>query len=449
MKYYSLTCRSLGKNFQMGERLYRSLSSLSIGQLTSSEVQLPCPDDLLPQSFCTIVPYAGGWKLLKQTDYYPLRVNGTEVHYACVLHDADVINVEGVEFLFSTFDDDRYIEGCGLVIADAKDGLVQLLKWIVPLIVVIVCSLLYIYIGKTDNSFSAADTEAARASVYKIMVEEIELQQHTPDLAEGEYLAIDSVVLDSVSVGTCFFTTDSLCVTARHCVEPWIDYEGWSDDAKFSDLPKPIQWAVLTEQSQQMMADTLYRVVSHCQVLDGDSCIYEFTSADCSFNRSRDIIVNMTDDCLPWRVIYPLYNRKDVELGDFVFLHTNRAGHLSLADEALLTDDAVEACPVRIYGFPRKNDGNVWDYQQVGAMFMPQRQEDGYFEGCIRLSVAGTSGFSGSPVIVKKKGRLNVVGVFSKIDSFDEGKNTYYAVPVNEITNYNPEKANEDDRPLR
>lgn len=449
MKYYSLTCRSRGQNFQKGERFYRSLTTLTIGQMASSEVRLPCPDDLLPQSFCTILPADGGWKLVKQTDYYPLRVNGAEVHYACLLHNADVISMDGVEFLFSTYDDDRYVEGRGLVTTEAKGGIWQQLKWITPLLVVIVCSLLYIIVVKTDNSFSAADNNAVRASVYKIVVEEIELQQHTPDLAEGEYLAIDSVVLDSVSVGTCFFTTDSLCVTARHCVEPWIDYEGWSDDAKLSDLPKPIQWAVLTEQSQQTMADTLYRVVSRCQVLDGDSCIYEFTSAECSFNRSRDIIVNMTEDCLPWRVIYPLYNRKDVELGDFAFLHTNRAGNLSLADEALLSDDAVDACPVRIYGFPRKNDGNVWEYQQVGAIFMPQRQDDHTFEGCIRLSVAGTSGFSGSPVIVKKMGRLNVVGVFSKIDSFDEGKNTYYAVPVNEITNYDPVKANEDDRPLR
>lgn len=448
MKYYSLTFRSQMLNFKAGEHLYHSLSPLSIGQLPSSEVQLTCADDLLPQPFCSIVPSSDGWKLVKQTDYYPVLVNGIEVCYARVLHDADVICIEGVEFLFLVHDDDRYVEGSGLVATEVKGGFMQQ-KWLLPLFAVIVCSIFYLLSIKRDNSFSAADNAVIRASVYKIVVEEIELQQHTPDLFEGEYLAIDNIVLDSISVGTCFFTTDSLCVTARHCVEPWIDFEDWSDDTKLSDLPKPVQWAVLTEQSQQAMADTLYRVVSRCQVLDGDSCIYEFTSAECSFNRSRDIIVTMTDECLPWRIIYPLYNRKDVELGDFVFLRTNRAGNLLLADEALLSDEAVDECPVRIYGFPRKNDGNVWEYQQVGAIFMPQRQEDESFEGCIRLSVAATSGFSGSPVIVKKNGRLNVVGVFSKIDSFDEGKNTYYAVPVNEITNYNPAKANEDDRPLR
>lgn len=445
MRYYSITVKHPIGKLQSGEHFYNAKSPLSLGQQPSANIQLPCDEDLLPQNFCVITnnTKSNSWQLVKQTDFYPVLLNGEEIAYVGNLHDGDVITVGGATFLFKVHNDDNYSVSNGIVIRKPKQGWTKPLLWCASLLLVLAVSIGYPMIMKNRNGFTKADNRSIRASVYKILVTEVMLQQHTPDDPEGVYSSVDTCVLDSISVGTCFFTEDSLCVTARHCVEPWVDFSAWSDDTKHSELPRDVSWALLAEQSQLEQADTLYRIVSHCLVLEEDSCIYEFTSDQCSFNRSRDIIIRLGDDLMPWRVIYPLYKRKDVELGDFAFVKTTRKGELELATDAYLSKmNSEEDSEVRIFGYPKKNHGNLWEYQIVSHVTIPE-MEDSAYTACLQLNVSGTGGYSGSPVIEKKNGRLMVVGIFSKIDDFDDSKQTFYAVPASEVSQYNSTKANE------
>lgn len=443
MRYYSITIKNSHGNLHAGEQFCNAVKPLSIGQLHSSDIAMPCADDLLPQSFCVIKPNATseGWVLIKQTDFYPIRVNDKELHYVQLLEDDDVISVEGVSFAFNIHDDDGYSEALGITRSKAKNGKRQMLLWCCSLLAVLTISIGYPMLMKNRNSFTSSNDDEVRASVYKIMVSEVMLQMHTPDDRDGEYHTIDSYALDSAQVGSCFLTTDSLCVTARHCVEPWLDFNGWTDNITLTSLPKDVRWAVMAERSQLEQSDTLLRVVTKCRIMTNDDvCIDSLASDQFMFNRSRDIITHMGDELLPWRIIYPLYNKKDVELGDFAFVKTKRQGTLTLADDNYLTDMKENGDgEIRIYGFPRKNYGNLCEYQNTE---LAQKQSD-HHSVCIQLKVNGTSGYSGAPVIEKCNGKMTVIGIFSKIDDFDESKNTFYAVPANEVSQYNPIKANE------
>lgn len=442
MKYYSLTAKNNYGNLHTGERFFNATKPLTIGQLNSSNIVLPCPEELLPQNFCTIkTTEANTWILIKQTDFYPVMVNDMLVDCVCQLSDGDVILMNGVSFLFSVHDDDNYTEVQGIIRSTSRQNRKQIFIWCCSLLAVLVISLGYPMLRESQNTFTSSDDEDVRASLCKIEIDEVILQMHTPEDKEGEYYDVDSYLLDKKSLGTCFITADSLIVTARHCVEPWLDFNDWGDNTSLTDLPQEVYWAIIAERSQLEQADTLYRVVSKCQIITSDSiCIDTFTSDLFSFNRSRDIISHMGKERLPWRIIYPLYNKKDVELGDFAFIKTKHKGKLTLATKDYISDvkDSEES-EVRIYGFPKKIHGNRCEYQEAEL----ELRESDFTKECIQLKVNGTSGYSGAPVIDKRNGNMLVIGVFSKIDDFDDSKNTFYAVPANEISQYNTIEANE------
>lgn len=453
MKYYSLTVQKGAGELRTGERFCNALKPLTIGQQASADIHLPLAEELLPQCFCSIVKTAegSGWLLIRKSDFYAVMVNDEEIDFICRLNDGDTICAGECTFVFCAHDDDRYVEGQGVVRQNAQWSKGMVLLWFCSLVLVVAALIGYQVYSKNMGNFTSTEKDEIQASVYKIAVKEIILQRHIAGDAAGLYQTVYTYEPDSMSIGTCFFTQDSLCVTARHCVEPWVDYNGWSENSTMSDLPQDIRWVAMAEQSQLEQSDTLYRVVSRCQVLDGDSCIYEFTSDKCNFNRSRDIITHMGNEGVPWRIIYPLYARKNVELGDFAFLKTLRRGTLLLATESYIADLANDDDYVaRIYGFPKTNHGNLWEHQDVSQIMVPKsegevspQQEEPSFDKCLQLIVNGTSGFSGAPVIVKKNGSMMVVGIFSKIDDFVDSKNVFYAVPSNEVSQYNPAKANE------
>lgn len=445
MKYYSITVQNSSGTLNAGERFYNSCAPLSIGQQPTADIQLPCSEDLLPQTFCVIVKNQNGegWLVVRKSEFYAVRVGDTDLAVVAHLVDGDAITVDGHTFVFNTHDDEGYVEGQGLVRVSAKHNPRQWMIWGLSLVLILVASIGFQMCGKRMNSFSPSDNEKVHTSVYKIIVSEYLFQQHTPGDAEGVYRTVASYEPDSISVGTCFFTRDSLCVTARHCVEPWVDFMAWEDNVTFTSLPQEVRWAVQAEQTQLAGADTLYRLVTRCQVFDGDSCIHEFSSEKCSFNRSRDIIAHMGDARFPWRIIYPLYKRQDVELGDFAFVKTPFAGELELAsDDYLIGFNPEDDGEIRIYGYPQTNHGNLWEYQRVTHLAMPEYDEDG-FSCCLQLTVSGTSGYSGAPVIAKRRGQMTVIGIFSKIDDLVDNKETFYAVPANEVSHYNPTKVHE------
>lgn len=445
MKYYSISFRTDTENHRAGEKLYSSAAPVTIGQLPSADIVLDCDDDTMPLNICTIIAdgTGGRWLLVKRTDFHQVTVNGGDIHYARVLKDGDMLAIGKYRFTINLHDDDKYIPGQGIVVVRSKLSNKHLALWYLSLILVVGAGIGYRMLHFTRNNFTRNDELAIESSVHKIEVSDIILQIHTPEDPDGIYRNYDIFELDSVCVGTCFLTEDSLYVTARHCVEPWLDFRGWPDKVTFDKLPKYVQWLIKAEESRLEQADTLYRVASRCRIIDNGSCIHEFTSDECSIDRSRDILVHMGDERLPWRIIYPLFERKDVELGDFAYKKADMAGALKLADFTFISGlHGDDKGAKRLYGFPRKNYGNEWEYQNIDRIVVLQ-PEDGHFKRNLQLKVEGTLGYSGGPVIIKKDGQTLVVGIFSKKDDYDDSHSTSYAVPVTEITNHKKGGQNE------
>lgn len=442
-RYYSLTFRTPCLDRKFGDKIKNADYPLNIGQKSTAEIQLPCPEDLIPETFATIMPKEGqtGWYIVRRTDYYDIKINGESLSYARVLQDGDILCFENkdrvIKLLFNVSDDGHYSADNGIIYNKVKITRRSLAIYsLLMLFVVILLSILPGYLRQLET-FNDDDIATISKSVYQIDIDSVMLQMHTPADADGVYQTIESRMPDESSYGTCFFTKDSLCITARHCVEPWLAYEGWTGDEDITELPIEIQWAIKSEQSIEEEADTLYRVITFCSVMDGDSCIWQFTSDQCKIDRSRDEIAHLSPQQLPWRVIFPMFSRRDVELGDFAFLKCPVIGDMELVRPVDVKDMLVTTRECKLVGYPKENTIKRTT-QQCRILDGIELGEDNTVQECIRLEVRGNDGDSGGPVIVKHNGSLYVIGILSKRDDHHDG--IFFAVPTTEITNYTDQK---------
>lgn len=447
-RYYSLTFRTAFGEYKFGNRILNADNPCVIGQRKFSDVVLPISDGILPQQFVVILPNGNGkgWRIVRRTDYYDIRINGRSLHYAQVLHDGDIISIydEGeYKCIFREHDDTRYDIDSGIQISKTGVSRKAITLWGIMLcLLALVTSVGVPAIYRSMNEFNEKDVADIDKTVFRINVDSIMLQQCIVDEDFGEYHTVSTITPDEPSYGTCFFTKDSLCVTARHCVEPWLAYEGWTGNEKLNELPTEVRWAIQAEQSFENQSDTLFRVVALCSVMDGDSCIYSFTSDECSMDKSRDEIIHIEEQRLPWRAIFPIYNRMDIELGDYAFVKTSRNGTLELADKDNLKSLLSPMQTARVTGFPLENTIKR-TIQEAKIMDYAELNDENRMEQCIRIEVKANGGNSGSPVIVKKNGKIKVVGIMSKKDDHHDG--IFFAVPSIEILYFNP-MANEEKR---
>lgn len=444
MKYYCLTFRTTCGSYSVGSKIFNAENALFIGQQESADIRITCSATMLPQSFAVILPNSSNvsWRLVRQTDFYDVKVNGTIVDYACVLADGDEIELvcdTPLKLRFSLHDDAGYEAAHGI------DYRKKSTYGYIAIAAIFLASLVAGVLAFTHNSdkFSPSDMTDMKQSVYMIRVTNILLQMHSSDMAAGTYETVEVKEPTTASHGTCFYTIDSLCVTARHCIEPWLTYN-WSELQDTTDIPLEVKWSLRAETSVLNQQDTIYRVVSSCEICDADSVIATCSSNDFNFNRSRDEIVRLWDEGYVWRNIYPLFNRKDVELGDFAFMKTDRAGNLNLAVINYKDPWAYNSVEKKIIGYPKTNQVER-SMVEVDNIYMPLLDKDNNPTTDIKLKVDATEGYSGSPIVIKKNGELRVIGVLSKSDDYDRS-NTFYAVPASEITNYDKERANEQIR---
>lgn len=444
MRYYSLTFLVSCDGHTVGSRLFNAENSLFIGQQESADIHLVCRAGLLPQPFAVILPNDNGesWRLVRQTDFYNISVNGTSVDYACLLTDGDVIEMAAdkpLKLRFSLHDDTSYDSAMG--IDYRQKSRTRKIATGLLLVVAILASFIagLLAFSRDADKFTEADIADLENSVYMIRVEGIMLQMHTPAMVAGAYETIEWTEPSTPTYGTCFFTYDSLCITARHCIEPWLIFD-WSLQHDASDIPDEVKWALKAETSVFNREDTTYRVVTECKIYDGKNCILTCQSSDFNFNRSHDDIIRLFDEGYVWRNINPLFSRRDMELGDFAFMKTERKGELRLKNFERDTTWRYDAKEKKLAGYPKTNNVER-SIINVDNVFKPELREWRPVTN-IKLKVDATEGYSGAPVIVKEEGKMHVIGIMSKSDDYDES-NIFYAVPSSEITNYNKEEANE------
>ena len=148
-------------------------------------------------------------------------------------------------------------------------------------------------------------------------------------------------MLDKASIdnefGTAFLTTDGQLVTARHCIEPWLDFPKGTTKYIINDnTPKPVMMALEAVTNNILHGDSAqWRMVSYCSLRKpeiNDSVLLNVSSEDFIFDNSRDHIVECGDyeHQYFWRSIKVRPHHTDMMLGDIAYLPN--ATKLFLAD---------------------------------------------------------------------------------------------------------------------
>jgi hypothetical protein len=243
--------------------------------------------------------------------------------------------------------------------------------------------------------------------------------------------------------GTAFITDDSLLVTARHCVEPWLNVDSIpADSSKIESLP--VKWALMAETRNQEEIDSIeWMVVSRLSVVIPDSTgsfiIEKFSSTDFNIEKSRDHVIEYGDfDHLYfWRSIAALPRRTDMMLDDFAFLrlpahlasHAEGAIHLASKEEILQLEKRK---PVTILGFPESGVGAAdFESSTDELRHLPTQDSLGFPDGVLHHNGEIAHGYSGGPVLVRNGNECYAVGIISVHDRLN--KNRTLSVPVSEV----------------
>ncbi len=431
--YYTLRYQETDRRHRAGERVATSADTFRIGQQEDCDARLDNPTDLADETFAVIARDGEGWVLIPMSDFVDTRVNGTKVELAQGLSNGDRISFsEGrQELVFNVHHDHRYDPSKGNVRIPASMSMRVIAALVLlPIILFGVLGWIFYRNSSADEERTRLLDEASKA-VVQISVDSVYYCR---------IVGNDTTVLDAYSYivsekhaisGTAFLTTDSLLVTARHCVEPWLNTAEAVGGSVDSIESLPVIWAIQAETyNQTHECDTTYRVFALCELFRGEKGTEpwgpKIGSWQMCYDSSRDDIVDLgtfTEDRY-WRSITRHNARTDMMLDDIACCRVGEAGTIALA----LPEELPRLLPIgaEIYfmGYP--------DYNITGFEIKEGRVRLPYNEGDVIAHDGGLyHGYSGGPTLVVDGDEVKAVGVISVTDN--TGGNRMYSVPVSEL----------------
>lgn len=447
--YYRLTYIASSSKERRGDFIQNGNKPLNIGQGTSSEVRLPDSDMYEPQVFATILQREDldGWYLIRRTDSHHVSINGSEVEVAQVLCQGDLLSFSDgttkTELKFETFDDGEYDANSGIVYKKHKGNKRLFFAIFIVALMALGVSAIAMFQNQQKTNIRDIDLIPYTDYVYRINVDTVYLLHHVSNEGQSYLDTLESIELEKNAVGTAFLTDSGLMVTARHCIEPWIDDTEWDGSLNAKQLSPEMRLALRAETGNKTEGDRTYIVCSHCVITKGLER-YEFYSTDFFMNKSRDLILRLGERNSPqyWRTITPVANKRDMELGDFAYVRIDTlAGKskLTLANRSEMKELGKSGIrrELEIVGFPLLDN----DYQEGvkvipgRVMTLDQHQKDSkYSEGCIPLSADINRGNSGGPVLTMIGKEVRVIGIVSRVDAHAD-ESVFWAVPSTEIQN--------------
>lgn len=412
-----------------GERIAASSAVIRIGQQNDCEIQLENRSEYADELFAIVRPCRNGegWQLIPCSEFVQVSVNGVEVELVTYLSDGDRIRFgdERQELLFNIRHDEKYDTASGTVhIAPAISRNMIAALALISLVLFAVMGAVVHRTAHADKRLLAV-LESAKPSVVQIVVDSVFYVETTP--AGNRVLRRIALADDAGHAvrGTAFLTRDSLLVTARHCIEPWLnDAEIMTADDAALLKSTAARWALEAETyNQTSVSDTIYRVVSGCLVEQMDE---RFESSEFVFDTSRDDIMDMGDyyrDCY-WRSIRGRHGNREAMLGDIASIKVGRAGNIALASDNQLTELLHEGSKICFMGYP--------DYETDGIEHSAGEVKRSFTHGemIVHDGASLKHGYSGGPVFVFRNGQLVAAGVISVMDAM--GGNRIYSVPVSE-----------------
>ena len=444
--YYSLRPLGVGNSFHPKDTILKTTNKvLHIGETADCGFRYEA-GEYEPERYASIVENEDGksWRLIQRSQHVKAKIAGLGgFGYVHQLKDGDVICFDGqsMELEFHTHYDSNYGKDGFLIEQRTSKRAIYAFSLVFLAFVITIGCLTYLLRSEERRpSIQYQDMTDYLSSIYIIRVDSV--QWIEINHRDTILLRPAKIMEDDGIAGTAFLTTDSLLVTARHCIEYWIgedfDLTSKVKNMKDDDVKK---WAILSEkfmQEREDEADAIQLLRVFFSIFDEsmpDEPVFSFCSTDTNvhINRDHDGILQLADfsEDYYWRTVRPYFNNQQMELGDIVFINVNQKGCIELADSATIAG-LNQSSSVAVLGYPNNSSGKKATFadgliKENRADTLNRVSPDLQFDANI------THGFSGGPVFVRTGDRIVVAGVVSKIDS----DNGIYkkAVPVTEIRN--------------
>lgn len=397
-----------------------------IGQNAGCDIRLENRTPYVDRTVAKISPDKSGegWHIIRLCDA-DISVNGEALNRINYLNDGDVIDFGA---------DDRYrfkiAEGHAaantVTIVHRNSAYVWLLG--ILLVAMAGTAIWYASSGKRGQ-LSERQLTKATSSLLRTEVDSVCMWL-------GDSL-IESYVPTSKAAGTAFVTTDSLIVTARHCVEPWLNAVQPEEISDIPDLDERlVQMALAAETANQLAGEEKMRLVSHLSVTDPRGRRAQMLSTDFAINRMRDEIVELGDydTDLYWRSIAHRHGRSDMMLGDVAVAKADSAGHIALAKPDVLLSKLKPRTPLTFMGFPQSEQSGEEAEAETDMLRQPVSFVEGDGATVFMLAHGGrlAPGYSGGPVLIRDGSGFAAVGIISVLDAKNGHRS--YSVPVTEVT---------------
>ena len=431
--YYTLSWGRSGRWYEKKEQLSASADTIRIGQQAGCDVRLGNEGVYADEVFAQIRPDTPeGWLLIPVSEYVGCFVNGSPVSLVHHLQNGDRIHFSETdyEFLFEIRQDGSFVRE-GVQRSSSLPLPVRILLFALLFVLLGFLSFRVIRSGR-ENAVREKALAAVRSSVLQIKVDSVFLVCST---AESDRIvqAFSYARDEGVSInGTAFLTRDSLLVTARHCIEPWLnDISVLRSNPALSRYSVPVQWALEAETyNQTHSGDTVYRVVSKCTFAGGEDASEQletaFLSSDFTYDTSRDEVVELGSfsRAYYWRSITGRFARRDMMLDDIAYVHAPLAGSIRLVSAEKLPELLVQGTSLVFMGYP--------EYQTAGFEQSEGTVRRNYSAGDMIVHNGQLlHGYSGGPVLVASGSAVTAVGVISVLDN--SGGSRVYSVPVSEM----------------
>lgn len=427
--HYSLRC--INPSLLAGQKalVVAGDEPIVIGQTPDCDLRVRNDSGLADERYATIrpCPHSEGWLVAPLSEFVAMSVNGVEVEVVHYLESGDTITFgDGLELRFKTHRGEPRPTPQQDWVKIATLSLIGILALVV-LYDLVLASLIETY----------HLNQAVEKSVYQIRVDSVYYLRITPQGEEviGQYSY--SHQADGEKIGTAFLSTDSLLITARHCIEPWLMEPIIDTIFVPEDLPEenPLKWAFLAETANQnslAKGSVEERVVSICKLYKNpraslsDTADMSFRSDQFAVNTERDNVVNSWDNYYYRSIRNYRFSRRNARLGDIAYAKSGHAGKIKLA-----SPDYIEGrgtlTELYAIGYPAHADQSSDSFSfQKGDL--KDRGKDKLLAHSIKDVVEG---FSGGPVVITSICGVTAIGVVSIEDSHDNG--ITYSVPVTEI----------------
>ena len=440
--YYSIRFLEGNAFHSKDDVLNKSERVLNIGEYPDCPIRYQTSDGYEPEYYASIIKNEDdeGWRIVKRSQYVDVEIAGNGgFGYVHQLKDGDIIGFgDGkMSLQFNLHQKGDYSEA-GIKIVHQSNH--NLLYAIAAFVIIVAASVGYLFYDRWNQTNLHQDVKAFSSSVYIIMVDSVQMVKVYNGKEEQIGETNDLAYTGEREIGTAFLTTEGKLITARHCIEYWLNRkinhitnvaQLDNDDIIKKAIEADTYMYCRDEQNDTVMALKTYCSVYNPDSLDSPLFVFHSLEPRVHINYAHDKFYPIPDPSgnYYWRTIIPRGNNREAELGDIAYIDVDEKGFVELADSARIST-IFEGTPIVFMGFPQNGIGDRTLMYEDGNITR-EVAKDGISQN---LYVKGeiNPGFSGGPVMARINDKIVSIGVTSRVDSISNGVYKW-VVPVSEI----------------